>query len=161
MTDRTDWTGASIPATTLHIAQVRKLMISFAVDLIERSAIHDASKFDPVEQGPLDELERIKAEQGEVTYGTPEYKERTKLLGPMIEHHYANNSHHPEFHREGIYGIDLLDLVEMVLDWVAAGKARNPDGVVRMQYALTNYDVSPMLTAVIQNTYDRMGVKYV
>ncbi len=41
-------------------------------------------------------------------------------MGKGLEHHYGNNSHHPEFYENGIKGMNLIDLVEMLCDWKAA-----------------------------------------
>lgn len=46
--------------------------------------------------------------------GTP------KKVQVALLHHYSNNSHHPEHYKDGIQGMDLLDVVEMMCDWLAS-----------------------------------------
>ena len=46
---------------------------------------------------------------------------------PAIDHHYANNRHHPEHWPNGINDMTLMDLIEMLADWKAA-TARNKNG---------------------------------
>jgi hypothetical protein len=51
-------------------------------------------------------------------------------MGVGLEHHYAVNDHHPEHFAEGIHGMDLLQLIEMLADWKAATMRHN-DGSLR------------------------------
>ena len=55
------------------------------------------------------------------TYGTDEYKGFLAGMGAGLEHHYAHNRHHPEHHAGGVHGMNLVDLIEMLADWKAAG----------------------------------------
>lgn len=55
-------------------------------------------------------------------YGTPEYKQSLEDLGPALEHHYANNRHHPEYWPNGVADMSLLDITEMLCDWKAASE---------------------------------------
>lgn len=48
-------------------------------------------------------------------------------MGEGLQHHYAVNRHHPEHHADGIHGMNLIDLVEMLADWKAA-TLRHADG---------------------------------
>lgn len=113
----------SVPVTLRHIARVRELLGIFAIEMIRRGDVHDRSKFDPSEQGPLDQMQRLIEIEGNVPYGSPEYEARKALLGPMLEHHYANNSHHPEWELaqeqwapvvgyEGLYEVSNLGRVK-------------------------------------------------
>ena len=61
------------------------------------------------------------------TYGSEAYKQMLKDLQPTLDHHYANNSHHPEHYPNGIDDMDLFDIVEMLMDWKAASE-RHEDG---------------------------------
>lgn len=53
-------------------------------------------------------------------YGSPQYKESLASEKGTVAHHYALNSHHPEFEADAAMG--WLDLIEMVCDWNAAAK---------------------------------------
>jgi hypothetical protein len=144
-------------ATYKHIARVRELLGQFAVEMICRGDVHDASKFEPVEMKPLQRMQDLIDQEGPAPFGTPEYKRRTDLLGPMIEHHHANNSHHPEYYGErGIAGMDLFDLVEMFFDWKAASE-RGRESAMNLSFACDKYKVDPMLRSILINTAEQLG----
>lgn len=108
--------------TLRHIKRVSDLLGSFAIELIRRGEVHDASKLSEEEAKPLAEMDALIAKEGNVPFGSPEYERRRQLLGPMLDHHYANNSHHPEHYENGVAGMDLFDVVEMFADWKAASE---------------------------------------
>ena len=56
------------------------------------------------------------------------YDDAKARIKPGLDHHYANNDHHPEhFGAQGISGMNLYQLLEMWIDWTAAVK-RHADG---------------------------------
>ena len=115
--------------TREHIARVQHYMRRFAVALLERAEVHDQSKLEEPEATAFALANEGGFLKG-VTYGSPEYKTRIKeYLGPALQHHYENNSHHPEYHENKTSGMDLLDLVEMFIDWKSAGE-RHADGCI-------------------------------
>jgi len=61
------------------------------------------------------------------TFGTEDYKKRLEGIQPAVKHHYKNNSHHPEYYKNGISDMSENDKLEMVCDWCAAVK-RHKDG---------------------------------
>ena len=146
--------------TREHINRVQNLISIFSTQLWHRAQTHDASKFDPLEAGPLQAMQDLIDAEGPAPFGTDEYRRRTALLGPMLEHHYAHNSHHPEHYPDGIAGMDLLDLVEMFHDWKAASE-RGGDSAMGLTYCVEKYGIPPMLAAILRNTADRMGWKHV
>lgn len=146
----------SAPVTSAHIARVRELLGDFAKEIERRASVHDASKFDPIEKGPLDEMQRLIDEEGPAPFGTDEYRRRTALLGPMLKHHYENNSHHPEHYENGIAGMDLFDLVEMFFDWKAASE-RGAESSMNLNYCIEKWSIDPMLASILKNTADRLG----
>lgn len=142
--------------TVAHIARVQHLLDFFADAIRERGRVHDASKFDPEEAVPLQRIHDLIQENGPAPFGTPEYKERTAMLGPMLSHHYSANSHHPEHYENGVSGMDLLDLVEMFFDWKAASE-RNADSGMGLSFCIEKYKIDPMLASILRNTADRLG----
>lgn len=146
----------SVPVTLRHIARVRELLGGFVINLIRRGDRHDTSKFAPQEQGPLDEMQRTIDAEGQAPYGSEEYRRRTRLLGPMLTHHYANNPHHPEYYPEGIAGMDLMDLVEMLADWKAASE-RGEEAAINLTYSIERYGIEPQLASILRNTAVRNG----
>jgi hypothetical protein len=109
----------SRPDTYEHIGKVRLYLGRAVTRLIDRGDNHDASKLvDP----ELEAFDRMTPLLASLTYGTDEYKASLAELGTALEHHYAENSHHPEHYEDGIAGMSLLDLLEMVCDWYAASQ---------------------------------------
>lgn len=117
----------SRPETFRHIEQVRERMNRCIVDLIQRAHVHDQSKLVSPEVEGFDEYTDKLAK---LTYGSPEYKESLAGLQEVLKHHYANNTHHPEHYENGVRGMSLLDLIEMLCDWKAA-TLRHNDGDIR------------------------------
>lgn len=142
--------------TYQHIARVRELLGKFAVEMIRRGDVHDASKFEPIEMGPLEAMQEVIDRDGQAPFGSDEYKRRTDMLGPMIEHHRMANSHHPEFYANGVAGMDLFDLVEMFFDWKAASE-RGQEPAMNLSFACDKYRLDPMLRSILINTAERLG----
>ena len=99
-----------------HVAGYMQLVAS---ELFRRAAVHDNSKFSPEE---FDIYEATFSELQKVAYGSPEYKEAVKKLGPAWSHHCKFNDHHPECFEEGVKGMDFIQLIEMLCDWLAASE---------------------------------------
>lgn len=153
--EQIDTTKAEL-VTRNHIARVSELLGEAAVELIRRGAAHDRSKFEPIELVPLAHMQALIDAEGPAQFGTPEYKRRTDLLGEMIAHHRANNSHHPEYYPNGVEGMDLFDVIEMFFDWKAASE-RGEDVCMRLGPACDKYGITGPLRGIIYNTAERMG----
>jgi len=99
--------------------------IEIVVDKLgARELHHDDSKLEPPEKEVFDEFTpKLSA----TTFGSDEYKANTAAMRPAIEHHQSVNRHHPEHFENGIAGMNLVDVVEMMCDWWAASK-RHADG---------------------------------
>lgn len=154
----TEARASAVAVTKEHIARVQGLLTMAAAKLVIRGHFHDQSKFEEVEIGPLTEMQKIIQRDGQAPYGSAEYKRRTSLLKPMLEHHYANNSHHPEHYADGVDGMDLFDVMEMFFDWKAASE-RGEEPAMSLQAACERFRVSPQLQRIFENTADRLGYK--
>lgn len=138
-----------------HIARVGQLLIMFATDLQTRAAKHDRSKLESPEKEIFDEMTpKLKGS----TYGSDEYKEFLVAMKPALDHHYANNSHHPEHYPGGVNDMDLLDVVEMLIDWKAAGE-RHADGNIGNSIAINSnrFKLEPQLATILYNTARNFG----
>jgi len=127
----------------------------FANILLSRAIVHDASKLESPEKEGFDEYTpKLKG----LTYGSDEYKEALKGLGVALEHHYAHNSHHPQFYPNGINGMSLFDLLEMFADWKAAGE-RHADGNFSQSLEInrTRFEMSDQLAQIFENTRKEVG----
>ena len=74
-----------------------------------------------------------------------------------LDHHYANNSHHPEHYKNGIMGMDLIDLIEMICDWKAATE-RNANGDIMKSIEINQkrFNYSDELKQILINTVERI-----
>ena len=107
-----------------HIQQVRYYLLDVAKRLIHRSFEHDASKLQSPERETFDEYT---PKLRDSTYGSEEYKRFLAGMGDGLAHHYEVNDHHPEHFEDGIAGMNLLQITEMLCDWKAA-TLRHADG---------------------------------
>jgi len=138
--------------TLAHIHHVRDNIETFVTGMLRRGRVHDASKFSDAEKPALDEaMPLLKG----VAYGSAEWNAVIDRLSPMLEHHFRHNAHHPEHYgNEGIAGMDLFDVVEMVCDWMAAARRHKADGV-RLDLNVEKFGIAPQLAAIIANTLKR------
>jgi hypothetical protein len=103
--------------TLRHIRRVQSLLREVVDNLLRRAVAHDASKLCEPEASVFAEYTaKLKGS----TYGSEEYKSFLAGMKPALDHHYANNRHHPEHWAGGIKDMSLLDLIEMFVDWKAA-----------------------------------------
>jgi len=138
--------------TLAHIHRVRDHIGTFVAEMLARGRAHDASKLSEPEKGAFDRL--LPLLRG-VPYGSAEYAALEASVAPAIAHHHRANSHHPEHHGPaGVAGMDLLDVVEMVCDWMAAAERHPADGV-RLDLNVEKFGIEPQLAAVIANTLAR------
>lgn len=114
----------SRPDTYAHIAIVRDYLNRASMELLLRGHEHDLSKLVDPELATFNEY-TPKLENS--TYGSDEYKSFLEGMGEGLKHHYRHNRHHPQHFPNGIAGMNLLDLVEMLCDWKAA-TLRHADG---------------------------------
>lgn len=139
--------------TLLHIRKVAEYLTTFSKELLDRAAVHDESKLHSPEVEYFDEFT---AELKGLTYGSDAYKESLKRLAPALEHHYANNTHHPEHYSNGISGMDLFDLVELLADWKASSHRQNNGNLIcSLAKNKEKYGISDQLYQILENTVER------
>jgi hypothetical protein len=117
----------SRPDTYEHIAKVRGYLLEVVADLTRRAHAHDTSKLHDPEKATFDEYT---PKLRDSTYGSDEYKAFLEGMGEGLKHHYEHNDHHPEHFDDGIHGMNLVQLIEMLCDWKAATE-RHADGDLR------------------------------
>lgn len=140
--------------TIEHKKQVARYLQKVANDLFSRAVEHDNSKFSPVER-PL--FEKMTPILKTLEYGSEEYKQSCRELGPALAHHYAANRHHPEYFQDGIMEMDLVDLLEMLCDWMAAVK-RTKNGDIRSSLVKNKerFKIGDSLFIALANTVDAL-----
>lgn len=145
----------SRPDTLRHIERVRQLLGQVQAELLQRGLDHDRSKLEDPELAIFDEYTpKLK----ESTYGSDEYKGYLEGMGDGLRHHYAHNRHHPEHYANGIDGMTLIDLIEMLADWKAATE-RHDNGDMHRSLVIQQerFKISDQLFNVLWNTADAMG----
>lgn len=136
-----------------HVQRVQVHMRSAVDNLIARLVQHDQSKY------TADELPLVtgKAYLDSLSYNSDEYKAALANVQAAVAVHYAKNSHHPEHYPNGVADMSLLDLLEMLCDWQAAGEIKN--GSIEKSIALNieRFKLSPDVVAILENTAREMG----
>lgn len=138
--------------TMRHMERVRNLLNVVIVELLKRGELHDQSKLEsPEAEAFAQHTDNLAGSD----YDSEEYKARKKLLGHALDHHYANNRHHPEHHKNGINDMDIVDLVEMFCDWKAASE-RHETGNIRKSIEVNarpdKFNMSPQLVRIFENS---------
>lgn len=110
--------------TIKHIERVRHYLRIITDKLTSRGIIHDKTKLESPE---VELFTEFTPRLAELRYGSEEYKESLADLKPALDHHYAHSRHHPEHFSKGINDMNLVDIMEMLCDWKAAGE-RQRDG---------------------------------
>jgi hypothetical protein len=139
--------------TLEHIKRVSNFLNKMVLELMCRMQGHDSSKLRSPEKEIFDiYTPKLKA----TTYGSEEYKTYLKEMNNALDNHYQLNHHHPEHYQEGIDGMDLIDLVEMLCDWKAAAE-RHADGNIDKSIIINKdrFGLSEQLTKIFQNTVKR------
>lgn len=141
-----------------HINRVQSLIHTVLLDLEKRSRDHDASKLIEPE---LSAFDIATPKLANLEYGSEEYKESLRELGPALQHHYEYNDHHPEHFTNGVRGMSLMSLLEMLCDWRAASertkqRTDDPDSVktfeIGLEHNFKRFDIDPQLASILRNT---------
>lgn len=128
--------------------------LDFCNDIMDRAYRHDESKLHEPEKERFDYV-GTRQHLSKHTYGSDEYKKSLEYLGPALDHHYQENDHHPQHFPNGISGMNLMQLVEMWLDWLAACK-RNKNGNIYQSLEVNRdrFKISDQLYNVLLNQAD-------
>lgn len=143
-----------VRSTLCHVRRVGTLLAGFAANLVQRAVDHDRSKFSSDE---LPAFIEATPKLAGLTYGSDEYKAALASIRLAIQNHYQMNGHHPEHWENGVDGMSLLDLVEMLADWKAAGE-RHADGSIEksIEHNRERFRIGPQLESILRNTVKEM-----
>ena len=114
--------------TYKHKQVVNQLIGDMIKELIFRGVNHDNSKIGEFE---VDIFTEYTPKLANSTFGSDEYKQFLKEMKPALDHHYSENKHHPEHFENGVLGMDLIDLLEMICDWKAATLRHNNGDIMK------------------------------
>lgn len=144
--DETDEDYDCTSDTLNHIQRVYELLGEAAMDLHERGIHHDKSKLSEHEK-PL--FNKFTPKLKDCTYGSDLYQKYLDELAPALNHHYTENSHHPEhtFTRE-----EWKDVVgyEDVYQVSSIGRVRRKEQLVERKrqgsYVKSGQEMTPHVT---------------
>lgn len=132
-----------------HIDQVRLRCKKLAYMVIERGENHDASKLQDPEFSHF-----VKAAELEsISYGSEESNKSLEELKPALDHHYAHNRHHPQHFPNGIAGMNLVDLIELLCDWYSSAKRHNDGNLLKtIDVNAERFNLDPQVVSILRNT---------
>lgn len=141
--------------TLTHIKKVKDYMDKSAANLKQRGNVHDNSKLVEPEKSYFD---KVTPKLKNLEYGSEEYKKSLREIQPALDHHYANNSHHPEFYKNGVNGMSIYDITEMLNDWKAASERHNTGDIYKsLEANKIRYNISDQLYEILKNTIKENG----
>ena len=136
--------------TNKHIKNVKGILDIWIKELKQRGKLHDKSKLETPEVEIFTEFTPKLATS---TYGSEEYKGFLKEMNVALEHHYRVNSHHPEHYKNGIKGMNVLDIMELLADWKSATLRHNDGDLIRsINYNQDRFKYSDDLKQIFLNT---------
>ncbi len=133
-----------------HVKDVKHNINVFKKELTHRAKIHDKSKLESPEKEIFREyIPKLK----ESVYGSDEYKKLLKGMNTGLEHHYEVNRHHPEHFKYGIDDMTLIDIMEMLSDWLAATNNHDTGDIFEsLKINESRFNISPQLKRIMENT---------
>jgi len=136
--------------TMRHIERVRNLLNMFVQVLLRRGERHDQSKLESPE---VEAFTEHTGKLAKLTYNSPEYHACKTLMAPALAHHYARNRHHPEHFKHGIEDMNLVDMIEMFCDWLAASERHEDGNILKSIEANSErFGMTPQLRRIFENT---------
>ena len=141
-----------------HISRVRKHINTFVQLLLKRAINHDKSKLEEPEISWWKEMDK----EPRYPYGSEEYKQKIKRWNKVFKHHYKYNRHHPEHYDYGVSEMTLVDIVEMMCDWLGYKDTITISEALKVcDEQMKRYNISDDVRQIIFNTllryYSLMG----
>lgn len=138
--------------TITHITRVRDLINQCVVELLSRGEKHDKSKLSSPE---VEVFTEFTPRLSSLDYGSDEYNQCREKMDSALIHHYSHNRHHPEHFSDGVDDMNLIDLLEMIVDWKAASERHASGNVYNSVIINTDrFKLSPQLVKILNNTID-------
>jgi len=138
-----------------------KLSVQFGTqrvidDLVKRSNIHDEDKLSDDEfEGFYESIDNLNS----VKFGTDEYYQALRHMKPALDLHYARSVHHPQHFENGVNDMNLMDIIEMFIDWKCASSALgdNINFEESLKINKERFKISDQLYSVLMNTAKHLG----
>lgn len=136
--------------TMRHIETVRNHLNMIIRELLNRAEQHDQSK---LQQPELEGFDRLTELLRNSTYGSEEYLGFRKELDSILQHHYSKNRHHPEHFDKGIHDMNLIDIIEMLVDWRSSSMRHNDGNILKsIKINQNRFGFSDELRVILENT---------
>jgi len=136
--------------TWKHIHYVHKYLHKLQIEIGKRALEHDHSK---LVQPEVSVFTKYTPKLASTTYGSEKYQAFLTEMKPALEHHYKNNRHHPEYFKNGVDDMNLIDILEMLCDWLAATSRQNNGDIMKsIDINAKRFGLSPQLTSILKNT---------
>ena len=121
---------------------------SFIKEMLERAKEHDASKLRDPE---VSEFSKYEIKRSNAKYGSEEYNENLKALNSALVHHYRCNRHHPQHFGNGMSGMNIMDLIELMCDWQAVAQDIDESIIIGQQ----RFGYGKPMTKILSNTTNK------
>jgi len=139
---------------TLHRQSVKLGLQRISDILVNRGDLHDIDKF---EEAMFEDFYLNIPKFTNVSFGEIEWENAMESIKTM-NNHYAVSPHHIQHYPNGINGVNLIDLLEMIVDWKSANNAY---GDVKLSEALIiqkkRFGIDDQLYKIIVNTAKILG----
>ena len=144
-----------IEETKKHKNKVENYLGLISKILERRGRVHDDSKLENVEN----EIFAVYSSKlKDCTYGSDEYKLYLEEMKPALSHHYKNNRHHPEHFKDGIREMNLIDIMEMLMDWLAASKRHDNGNIMKsIELNMSRFGYGEEISSILKNTIKYMN----
>lgn len=135
-----------------HVHNVEKKLLKLIQILTKRAGEHDKSKLTPPECYGWDLMDK----EPKYPYGSPEYFEKMQRYNYVFKHHYSVNSHHPEHYPQGVLDMDLIDMCEMLCDWLSYKDSfTRKEGIEVIIKQCQRFNVPPEIELMLIHTFER------
>jgi hypothetical protein len=136
--------------TLTHIRAVQANLNKIIRELLTRGENHDESKLHPPElKSFVEETDHLSG----LVYGSPEYHANLTKIKPALDHHYSNNRHHPQHHKNGINDMNLVDIIELFCDWQASSKRHLTGNLNKtIEVNAERFNINPQLVEIFENS---------
>lgn len=134
-----------------HKKKVMDIMYDIANMIMKRGYIHDDSKL----QDEFDSWVEYYIPENERDIESEEYKKSFEALKEVREQHYMKNRHHMEFYNGDIKKINVVDLIEIIVDWIASASSQDKGNLrVTIEKARERFKFSKDIESIILNTLE-------
>jgi hypothetical protein len=135
-----------------HKLSVKAGIQRVILDLQNRGEHHDDDK---LYENSLTELHLAMEKYSSTKFCSSKYLEIEEE--PVIKLHYINNDHHPNHFKDGIMGMNLISMIEMLIDWKSASSAYGDTFEESLEKNKERFKIGDDLFRVLKNTAIYLG----